>query len=58
MHDHYDPMYLKSMQRNFAGFDASMPVQLSDASPARLREAARALAAMDAANPASSETVL
>ena len=40
---HYDPVYLKSMQRNFSGFAQAPVVDLADASPASLQAAARAL---------------
>src|SRR5207237_2093437 len=33
---HYDPVYLQSMQRNFAGFDAAPTVAVADAAPATL----------------------
>jgi len=41
---HYDPVYLQSMQRNFAGFDAAARLDLSDASPTTLPSVARTLA--------------
>jgi tRNA 2-selenouridine synthase len=41
---HYDPIYLRSMQRNFAGFAAAVAVDLHDAAPATLAAAAAALA--------------
>lgn len=40
---HYDPVYLKSMQRNFTGFAQAQPVALADAAPATLRAAAHQL---------------
>ena len=40
---HYDPVYLKSMQRNFSGFAQAPVVNLADASPASLKAAARML---------------
>ena len=40
---HYDPVYLKSMQRNFSGFAQAPVVGLADASPASLQAAARLL---------------
>lgn len=43
MHHHYDPLYLKSMQRNFVGFDEAPRVHLTDGSPASLAEAAKHL---------------
>jgi tRNA 2-selenouridine synthase len=41
---HYDPIYQRSMQRNFAGFAAARAVELPDAAPATLAAAAVALA--------------
>jgi tRNA 2-selenouridine synthase len=41
---HYDPIYQRSMQRNYAGFAAARTVELRDAAPATLAAAARALA--------------
>jgi len=43
MHHHYDPLYLKSMQRNFSGFELAVPVHLADGSPASLSEVAKRL---------------
>jgi len=43
MHQHYDPLYLKSMQRNFTGFDQAPAVHLVDGSPASLSEVAKHL---------------
>ncbi len=48
---HYDPVYLKSMQRNFSGFASARLLVLPDAAPARLRAAAAAL--LDASGQAS-----
>ena len=42
---HYDPVYLKSMQRNFSGFAQAPVVDLVDASASSLAAAARALVA-------------
>jgi tRNA 2-selenouridine synthase len=42
--EHYDPVYQRSMQRNFAGFAAAPAVDLPDAAPATLAAAAVALA--------------
>ena len=42
---HYDPIYLRSMQRNFAGFAAAQVLPLDDGTPATLADAARALVA-------------
>ena len=46
---HYDPIYLKSMQRNFSRFEQACVVPLADAAPASLQAAARQL--LDAAHP-------
>ncbi|MCC6852092.1 MAG: tRNA 2-selenouridine(34) synthase MnmH [Rubrivivax sp.] len=43
LEQHYDPIYLQSMARNFAGFGAAARVPLTDGSAAALRAAARAL---------------
>ena len=48
MHSHYDPLYLKSMQRNYAGVAGASQVLLRDGSPAALGEAAAALLAVEA----------
>ncbi len=45
LEQHYDPVYLKSMRKHFAGFDAAAEVALSDAAPATLAAAARRLMA-------------
>lgn len=45
---HYDPVYLKSMQRNFSGFEQARVVALADAAPATLQAAARELMQADA----------
>ena len=42
---HYDPVYLKSMQRNFSGFAQAPVVDLADASAGSLHAAAKALVA-------------
>ena len=42
---HYDPIYQRSMQRNFAGFAAAPTLELPDAAAATLAAAAAALAA-------------
>ncbi len=42
---HYDPTYLRSMQRNFAGFAAARVLPLPDGAPATLAAAAAQLAA-------------
>jgi len=51
---HYDPLYLKSIGRNYAGADASLEVHLRDGGAAALREAAEGLLAIDAAAPGGS----
>ena len=43
MRDHYDPLYLKSIARNYAGLAAAQSVSLRDGSAAGLGEAASAL---------------
>jgi tRNA 2-selenouridine synthase len=43
--EHYDPVYLRSMARNFAGYVAALPCPLSDGSRVALTDAARRLAA-------------
>jgi tRNA 2-selenouridine synthase len=40
MQQHYDPLYLRSMQRNFAGMATAQPLALRDGDIATLREAA------------------
>ncbi|MDH4059931.1 MAG: tRNA 2-selenouridine(34) synthase MnmH [Aquincola sp.] len=40
MHRHYDPLYMRSIQRNFAGVAAAREVVLRDGDPATLRAAA------------------
>ena len=52
MQRHYDPMYLKSMQRNFRGFEQATPLPLADGSPATLARAAAELLAQREAVPA------
>ena len=42
--EHYDPGYERSMQRNFAGFAAALPLQLADGNEPTLAAAASALA--------------
>jgi tRNA 2-selenouridine synthase len=37
---HYDPVYLRSMGRNFSGFESAALLQLPDGSPASLKSAA------------------
>jgi tRNA 2-selenouridine synthase len=43
--EHYDPIYLRSMQRNFTGFAAATPLTLADATPDTLAAAARQVVA-------------
>ena len=45
MHRHYDPLYLKSMQRNYAGVANAQELWLRDGSEPALREAAAELVA-------------
>ena len=40
MHEHYDPMYLKSMRSNYAGVAVARDIVLRDGSAAALRDAA------------------
>ena len=40
MQQHYDPLYLRSMSRNFAGMDSARPVALADGNADALRAAA------------------
>lgn len=51
MRHHYDPLYLKSMQRNYASIDAAPQVLLPDGDAASLRAAAAALLAQEAIRP-------
>jgi tRNA 2-selenouridine synthase len=44
LEQHYDPVYLKSMQRNFAGFAAARELPLADGDPPTLHAAAALLA--------------
>ena len=46
---HYDPIYVKSMQRNFNRFEQAMVLPLADAAPASLQAAARELLAEEPA---------
>ena len=57
--EHYDPVYLRSMQRNFPGFAAARSLVLADGSPEVLGAAARELAAaarVETAARATTET--
>jgi tRNA 2-selenouridine synthase len=44
LQQHYDPVYARSMERNFAGFAQALPVPLADAGAQTLAQAARELA--------------
>ena len=46
MQHHYDPLYLKSMQRNFSGLADAQGLVLADGGDAALREAAASLMAI------------
>jgi len=58
LEQHYDPIYLRSMQRNFAGYTQALALPLADGSPAAMDAAvARLLAApMTEAAPATMST--
>ena len=43
MQQHYDPLYLRSMSRNFAGMTAAQPLALRDGHASAMREAAATL---------------
>jgi len=43
MQHHYDPLYLRSMDRHYTGYAQARPVHLADGGPPALAEAARAL---------------
>ena len=45
MHEHYDPLYLRSIDRNYTGFAEAEPLSLADGSQAVLQAAAHALLA-------------
>ncbi len=45
MHRHYDPLYLKSMQRNYAGVANAQELPIRDGSAEAMREAAASLTA-------------
>lgn len=47
--DHYDPLYQRSMDRNYAGMAQAVPVALADGSPHTLAVAAQALIAQEKA---------
>ena len=46
MHRHYDPLYLKSMQRNYAGVASAHELPIRDGSAEAMREAVAALIAV------------
>jgi tRNA 2-selenouridine synthase len=43
MREHYDPLYLRSMQRNFAGVGTALQLALADGGSSSMRAAARQL---------------
>jgi len=45
MREHYDPLYERSMRRNFAGLTVSRQLVLADGGDAALQAAARELLA-------------
>ncbi len=45
MHEHYDPLYLKSIGRNYAGIETAQALSLRDGGAAAMTEAAQALLA-------------
>jgi tRNA 2-selenouridine synthase len=45
MRSHYDPIYLRSMQRNFAGFETATPLRLADGAAPTLARVAHELLA-------------
>ncbi len=47
--EHYDPVYLRSMQRNFKHFEQALPLDLPDGLPATLQVAAQGLSVAVAA---------
>ena len=51
LEQHYDPVYLKSMRKHFAGFDEATALALADAAPATLAAAARRLITATSAAP-------
>jgi tRNA 2-selenouridine synthase len=51
---HYDPLYLKSIGRNYAGAETAIEVRLRDGGTTALREAAERVLAADAAAPGGS----
>ncbi|MBI5717047.1 MAG: tRNA 2-selenouridine(34) synthase MnmH [Burkholderiales bacterium] len=53
---HYDPIYQRSMSRNYAGFAAAQPLELRSGDEAELAAAARALCALHALRAQSANT--
>jgi tRNA 2-selenouridine synthase len=51
LHVHYDPIYMRSMAKNFLGFDQATPIVLPTGAPADLRAAADGL--IQATSPAN-----
>lgn len=49
MHKHYDPVYLRSMQRNFAGLAAAQSLDVNGVDPHTFAAAARGLLAAESA---------
>jgi tRNA 2-selenouridine synthase len=47
LEQHYDPVYLKSMRKHYAGFDQATVIELVDAQPATLTAAAQSLLASE-----------
>ena len=45
MHEHYDPLYLRSIDRNYAGYQGAQRVALADGGADAMRAAARSLLA-------------
>ncbi len=45
--EHYDPLYLRSMDRNFSGMAQALPVPLANGQPHALQEAAATLIAQE-----------
>ena len=54
--EHYDPIYNRSMPRNFAGFAAALPLPLADAEPATLAHAAQRLAEAETSKHGAADT--
>jgi tRNA 2-selenouridine synthase len=48
---HYDPVYLQSMKRNFAGFEQARPVQSVDGRRETLNDVAAELMALESVSP-------